>query len=76
MTLARGTGRRYSGLHAEERVATRRTAILAAALEVFGRQGYAATTVKQICTEAELTERYFYESFTDKEAMLMALGGR
>lgn len=73
MTLARGTGRRYSGLQAEERAASRRAAILAAALEVFGREGYTATSVKQICAEAELTERYFYESFKDRPACLAAL---
>ncbi|TQF74010.1 TetR/AcrR family transcriptional regulator [Rhodococcus spelaei] len=73
MTLARGAGRRYSGLDAGQRAVARRTAILAAALELFGAKGYAATSVKQICAEAELTERYFYESFKDRHACLVAL---
>lgn len=68
-----GSGRRYSGLDAEERTTQRRAAILAAALELFGTTGYAATSVKQICREAGLTERYFYESFRDREASLTAL---
>ena len=67
------TGRRYSGLDADQRTRQRRDAILAAALELFGTNGYAATSVKQICREAALTERYFYESFTDRHACLVAL---
>jgi AcrR family transcriptional regulator len=66
-------GRRYSGLAAEERTRQRREAILAAALHRFGTHGYAATPVKQICREARLTERYFYESFRDREDALSAL---
>jgi AcrR family transcriptional regulator len=42
-----------------------------AALELFGTNGYAATTVKQICERAGLTERYFYESFSDREDCLV-----
>ncbi|MFD4180381.1 TetR/AcrR family transcriptional regulator [Rhodococcus sp. NPDC058514] len=63
-------GRRYAGLDAGQRAAARRAAILAAALELFGTNGYAATSVKQICGAADLTERYFYESFTDRHASL------
>lgn len=48
----------------------RRAAILAAALELFGTVGYTATSVKQICVAAGLTERYFYESFGDRKAAL------
>lgn len=66
-------GRRYSGRDATERVRARRTAILDAALQLFGTTGYAATSVKQVCREAGLTERYFYESFADRHACLVAL---
>lgn len=71
-TRPRG-GRRYSGLDAAERTRQRRSAMLAAALELFGTQGYAATSVKQICREAGLTERYFYESFSDRHTCLVAV---
>lgn len=47
--------------------------MLAAALELFATQGYGATSVKQICREAGLTERYFYESFSDRHACLKEL---
>ncbi|MFD4295395.1 TetR/AcrR family transcriptional regulator [Rhodococcus sp. NPDC058532] len=71
----RGTGRRYSGLDAEERVRVRRAAILEAALDLFGTVGYPATSVKQICDTAGLTERYFYESFRDRKAALAGVYG-
>ncbi|WP_280385074.1 TetR/AcrR family transcriptional regulator [Nocardia wallacei] len=67
------TGRRYAGLTPAERVDQRRAAILAAALQLFGTAGYASTPVKQICREAGLTERYFYESFADREDCLAAV---
>ncbi|AHH21699.1 putative transcriptional regulator, TetR family [Nocardia nova SH22a] len=51
----------------------RRAAILDTALEIFGTTGYAGTSVKQICRAARLTERYFYESFSDRENCLSAL---
>lgn len=63
-------GRRYQGLTSQERTSQRRAAIIAAGLEVFGTLGYAASSVKKICEVAGLTERYFYESFTDRESCL------
>lgn len=63
-------GRRYQGLTSQERTSQRRAAIIAAGLEVFGTLGYAASSVKKICEVAGLTERYFYESFTDRESGL------
>lgn len=71
----RSTGRRYSGMSADERTRARRAAILDAALELFGTNGFAATSVKQICVAAGLTERYFYESFRDRQAALAGLYG-
>lgn len=71
----RGAGRRYSGMDAAERTRARRAAILGAALELFGTAGFAATSVKQICVAAGLTERYFYESFRDRHAALAGVYG-
>ncbi|WP_227979608.1 TetR/AcrR family transcriptional regulator [Nocardia spumae] len=51
----------------------RRSAILDTALEIFGTTGYSGSSVKQICRAARLTERYFYESFADRESCLSAL---
>ncbi|REE98419.1 TetR/AcrR family transcriptional regulator [Thermomonospora umbrina] len=65
--------RRYRGMDGPERVAARRASLLEAGLQLFGTVGYNATTVKDICHHAELGRRYFYESFTDREALLLAI---
>src|SRR4051794_34016481 len=52
---------------------TRRQRLLAAALARFGTDGYGSTGVKDVCAQAGLTHRYFYESFADKEALFLAL---
>ena len=67
------TGRRYSGLEASERARQRRSALLEAALQLFATRGYGASSVKQICRQAGLTERYFYESFSDRHDCLKEL---
>ena len=68
-----GRGRRYGGLDSVERARQRRAALLEAGRTLFGTQGYRATSVHQLCTEAGLTKRYFYESFGDREAALAAV---
>jgi AcrR family transcriptional regulator len=62
--------RPWRELTLEQRVTVRRERLLAAALQVFAARGFHATKVRDVCREAGLTERYFYESFTDKEALL------
>lgn len=61
--------RTYSGVPAEERTRLRRERLVAAATEVFGRVGYAQATMRNICVEARLAERYFYESFDSTKAI-------
>lgn len=51
----------------------RRERLLDAALRVYGTRGYHSTTVKAVCDAAGLTERYFYESFPNGEALFLAL---
>ncbi len=63
----------YGGVSARARVASRRDRLLAAGLELFGTQGYLCTTIDQVCAEAGLTKRYFYESFRSCEELLGAL---
>lgn len=65
--------RRYNGLAPAERTRQRRIALLEAALKLYGIDGYQATPVKRLCQQAALTERYFYESFGDREECLAAL---
>jgi AcrR family transcriptional regulator len=57
------TPRPYGGVSAEDRRAQRRRRLLEAGLELFGTKGIAATTIAEVCEQAGLTKRYFYESF-------------
>ena len=65
--------RSWRGVSAEDRRAERREQLIEAGLEVIGTQGWASTTVRAVCRQAGLTERYFYESFPDHEALLLAV---
>jgi AcrR family transcriptional regulator len=65
--------RRYRGSSGEDRRLQRRERLLDAALRVYGTRGYHSTTVKAVCDAAGLTERYFYESFPNGEALFLAL---
>jgi AcrR family transcriptional regulator len=65
--------RSWRGVSAEDRRTERRAALVEAGLEVVGTQGWANTTVRAVCRQAGLTERYFYESFPDHEALLLAV---
>jgi AcrR family transcriptional regulator len=64
--------RLYGGLSADKRRADRRARLIEAAVRVYGKVGYRNATVKAVCAAAELTERYFYESFANSEALLVA----
>lgn len=63
--------RSYRGLSQDERRAERRARLIAAAIAVYGERGYHQATVKAVCEAAGLTERYFYESFANSEALLI-----
>lgn len=63
----------YGGIKARERKATRRATFIEAGLEAFGTIGYVRSTIKDICQIAGLTQRYLYESFQDKEDLLVAV---
>ncbi|MDP2228383.1 MAG: TetR/AcrR family transcriptional regulator [Moraxellaceae bacterium] len=65
--------RRYRGASAEERQQERRQRLIEAGITVFGEQGYHGATVRGLCAEAGLTERYFYESFANSEDLLCAV---
>ena len=67
----RAPSRTYAGKDAQTRQAERRDKLVAAGITLFGRQGFAASSIDAVCREAGLTKRYFYESFTDREALLV-----
>jgi AcrR family transcriptional regulator len=63
----------YAGQTHDARVSERRRAFIEAGLSIIGTQGYRAATVRAVCAEAGLTDRYFYESFGTTEALLQAV---
>jgi AcrR family transcriptional regulator len=62
--------RLYRGMSAAERHAQRRERLLEAGLQLFGTQGYAASSIRAISAAASLNSRYFYESFSSREDLL------
>jgi len=68
-----GVTRPYRGVSAQDRRAGRRARLIEAALDVLGEGGLANMTMTAVCNRAGLTERYFYESFKDRDELLIAL---
>src|SRR5437764_954972 len=64
---------RYGGVEAPQRAATRRMQLLDAGLELLRSDGWQVCTVRAICAQARLSPRYFYESFRDRDELLVAL---
>lgn len=62
--------RSYGGKSAAERRSERRAALIDAAKELWREQGWAAVTMRGVCARAKLTDRYFYENFADRDALL------
>lgn len=65
--------RSYRGESQEQRAQKRRDQFIAAGKRLFGTIGYRRTTVRALCKEAGLTDRYFYESFNSTEDLLVAV---
>ncbi len=76
-TTAKSASRRsgngaYAGKSATKRRQERHHRLIAAGIRLIGTQGFAATSIDQICAEAGLTKRYFYEAFGNREDLLIA----
>ena len=67
------SGRTVRGLDAGQRRAQRRADLLAAALTLFGRKGFANVPIEEICQTAYVGTKSFYELFDSKEACYLAL---
>ena len=63
----------YRGMSAVDRQASRRERLIAAGLQLFGTHGVPETRVDDICAEAGLTKRYFYESFASPDDFIRAV---
>jgi len=59
--------RTIRGLDAEQRRIHRREQLLASAFELIARDGYANTSIEQICQNAFVGNKAFYETFESKE---------
>jgi AcrR family transcriptional regulator len=64
------------GVSPADRRIERRALLLDAAFELLGTDGSSATTVRSVCAGARLNPRYFYESFTDLDALVVAVYDR
>ncbi len=64
---------RWTGVPLEDRQARRRDELLAAGLQLLGATSGPAVTVRAVCRQTGLTERYFYESFADRGEFIRAV---
>lgn len=71
--MTNAAGRSFRGVPSNERQAQRRRQLVEAGLDAFGTRGFSLTGVRDICAAARLTERYFYESFKNREALFLAV---
>lgn len=67
------TPSRWNGLSTEERQRERRQLLVEAAYDLLATEGSAGTTVRAVCARARLNPRYFYESFSDLDELLVAV---
>ena len=65
--------RQFKGLSLTERKQARREKLIEAGIAMYGTQGFFSVTVKDVCNEAKLTERYFYESFKKSEELFQTV---
>ncbi|MDI3313672.1 MAG: TetR/AcrR family transcriptional regulator [Mycobacterium sp.] len=64
---------RWSGVPLHDRQALRRERLIAAGVQLLGDTNGPALTVRGVCRAAGLTERYFYESFADRDEFVRAV---
>ena len=67
------TPSRWNGLSTEERQRERRQLLIEVAFDLLGSEGSGVTTVRAVCARARLNPRYFYESFDELDALLVAV---
>ena len=64
---------RWSGVPLGDRQALRRDELVAAGVQLLGEKSGPAVTVRAACRQAGVTERYFYESFADRDEFVRAV---
>ncbi|KUI14679.1 transcriptional regulator [Mycobacterium lehmannii] len=71
--MASSSPRSYGGVSGAQRQQQRRSRLLEAALEAMSRDEWRDVTVERLCAGAGLNKRYFYESFTEVDAVAGAV---
>ncbi|MEV6279177.1 TetR family transcriptional regulator [Nocardia sp. NPDC051832] len=64
--------RTWGGRSAAQRRTERRDRLIEAALDVWRASGWTAVTIRAVCARTALNDRYFYETFADRDEMLVA----
>ncbi|WP_433723422.1 TetR/AcrR family transcriptional regulator [Nocardia sp. CA-129566] len=64
--------RRWRGTPPADRIAARREQLIEAAIELMATIGASDISMRGVCRQAGLTERYFYESFPNLDKLLTA----
>ena len=62
----------WGGRTTEQRQVERRNRMIAAAVKIWSDEGWAAVSMRRICAETSVNDRYFYEEFGDKDGLLAA----
>jgi AcrR family transcriptional regulator len=62
---------KYAGKEAYTRRRERKEKLILAGIKLIGSTGFLSTSVDAVCAEAVLTKRYFYESFKNREELLV-----
>lgn len=70
------TPRTWGGRTLDDRTSDRREAFLRAGTEILGDDGTSAVTMRAVVRRANLSPRYFYESFDSREQLLKAVYDR
>lgn len=65
--------RKWRGVEPDTRTAERRGRLVDAAIALLSTEGLGGTTVRAVCATSGLHNRYFYESFEDIDALLVAV---
>lgn len=65
--------RPFLGESAESRISARRKVLLDTAFRMAAESGWKGVSIHQLCQQAGLNKRYFYESFSDLESLGAAL---
>ena len=66
-------GRRWRGVEPGDRKAGRRLKLIESGLDLLAAEGPGAVTMRGVCRRAGLTERYFYESFENRDRFLVQI---